>query len=222
MGVKYIGNGVYLPEREEYLVADILKSPKFGGLGTVQFKKFQRAFGSFKQFRSAIDIGANVGLWTRTMARCFERVDCFEPNPECHEAFWANNESVKGQCLISLHTVALGEIAGKTRLNNKLRSTGFTRVDAKHGDLDIEIRTLDSYGFTNVDFIKIDVEGFEYYVVRGGIKTITENKPVIIVEQKPENAERFGVKQLKAVSLLEKWGAYTVDVVSGDYIMSWR
>lgn len=219
MSVKYIGNGVYLPEREEYLIADIMKSPKFGGFGTVQFKKFQRAFASFRQFRFAIDIGANVGLWTRTMARCFERVECFEPNPECHEAFWVNNE---GQPLISLHSVALGEVAGKARLNNKLRSTGFTRIDEKHGDLDIEIRTLDSYGFTDVDFIKIDVEGFEYYVIKGGMKTIQQSKPVIVIEQKPENAERFGVKQLKAVQLLEKWGAYTVDVVSGDYIMAWR
>ena len=32
-------------------------------------------------WRNCIDIGSNVGMWTRELAQKFEQVYCFEPNP---------------------------------------------------------------------------------------------------------------------------------------------
>lgn len=210
-------NGLYLPDRENYLVKDIEASPCFAGAGTVQFKKFQRAFGEIRGWRHAVDIGANCGIWTRVMARCFERVTCFEPNPECHEAFWANNN----EPTIKLHPVGLGNRDCETRLNLVSdKSTAFSRVD-ENGEIEISIRTLDSFELAEVDFIKIDVEGFEHNVIKGGIKTIVENRPVMIVEQKPDNAERHGLKQFGATNLLKKLGMRVIAEVSGDYILGW-
>lgn len=210
-------NGLYLPDRESYLIKDIEVSPYFAGAGTVQFKKFQRAFGEIKGWRHAVDIGANCGIWTRVMARCFERVSCFEPNPECHEAFWANNKEPS----VTLYPVGLGNGNFETRLNLvSEKSTAFSRVD-EGGEIEISIRTLDSFELTEVDFIKIDVEGFEHNVIKGGIKTIVENKPVMIVEQKPGNAERHGLKQFGAINLLKKLGMRILHEVSGDFILGW-
>lgn len=212
----------WLPDREDYLLRDIEASPRFAGGPTVQFKKFARAFPEFLRFRHAVDIGANIGLWTRVMAVCFDRVTAFEPNPECHEAFWLNNPQMMGiDSRITLHAVALGAEPGAITLNTQLRSTGFTKVDAT-GDLFVEQRTLDSFGLVKVDFIKIDVEGWEHNVVKGGIETINRCKPVMIVEQKPNNAELHGLKQYGAVNLLKKWGAVEIANVSGDVIMAWR
>lgn len=213
-------NGVWLPDREDYLVNDILVSPYFAGAGTIQFKKFARAFPEIKQFRHAVDIGSNCGIWTRVMARCFPLVTCFEPQSECHEAFWLNNpwRELDERSQVVLHAYALGEEAGTVRLNTELRSTGFTRVDPE-GNVEVEVRTLDSFDLPEVDFIKIDVEGWEHNVVKGAVETIRKWRPTMIVEQKPCNAERLGMKQFGAVRLLEKWGGKIVADVSGDVIV---
>lgn len=223
-------HGAWLPDREDYLIDDIAQSPRFAGGPTVQFKKFARAFPEFRQFRHAVDIGANVGLWTRVMAACFDRVTAFEPNPECWEAFWLNVPERQGfvdrfasidqDRRIKLHPLALGAEAGEVRLFTKRRSTAFTRVK-DDGDTAVEQRTLDSFDLHDVDFIKIDVEGWEHNVVKGGVETIRRCKPVMIVEQKPNNAELHGLKQFGAVNLLKKWGAREVANVSGDVIMAW-
>lgn len=216
-------HGLWLPDRETYLIEDIEVSPAFAGAATVQFKKFARAFIEFRQFRHAVDIGSNCGLWTRVMARCFAKVTCFEPNPEVAEVFWLNNPPGDPRSEAVLHQVALGAEAGLVRLNTqpKRRSTAFTRVD-DDGDIEVEQATLDSFGLQDVDFIKIDVEGWEHNVVKGGIETIRRCKPVMIVEQKPNNAELHGLKQFGAMHLLKKWGAIEIANVSGDVILAWR
>jgi FkbM family methyltransferase len=215
-------HGAWLPDREDYLVRDIAVSPRFAGGASVQLKKYLRALPEMRQFRHAVDIGANIGLWTRVMAACFDRVTAFEPNPECWEAFWLNNPQTMGlDSRITLHPLALGNEPATLTLNTKLRSTGFTTVD-EAGDLYVEQRTLDSFELTEVDFIKIDVEGWEHNVVKGGVETIRRCKPVMIVEQKPGNAERQGLKQFGAVNLLKKWGAHQVADMAGDIIMAWR
>jgi FkbM family methyltransferase len=211
-------NGVWLPDREEHLVADIMRKPvEFAGSGTFQFRKFAAAFPHIRNFRHGVDIGANCGIWTRVMARCFGLVTAFEPNPEVIECFWLNNPWRENAGLV-LYKNALGEQAGKVRLNTQLRSTAFTRADPD-GDLEVTVRTLDSFNLPQVDFIKIDVEGFEYPVVRGAVETIQKWRPTMIVEQKPDNAERHGFKQYGAVRLLEKMGGKIVTEISGDVIV---
>lgn len=215
-------HGAWLPDRENYLARDIAASPRFAGGPTVQLKKFLRALPLCRQCRHAIDIGANIGLWTRVMAACFDRVTAFEPNPECYEAFWLNNPQTMGiDSRITLHPIALGREATTVAINTTLKSTAFTRVD-EAGDVIAEQRTLDSFGLTEVDLIKIDVEGWEHNVVKGAAETIRRCKPVMIVEQKPNNAELHGLKQYGAVNLLKKWGATEIANISGDVIVTWR
>jgi FkbM family methyltransferase len=55
---------------------------------------------------------------------------------------------------------------------------------------DIKVRTLDSFCFESVDFIKIDVEGMEYDVLRGSTETLMRCRPIVLFEtltrQSPE------------------------------------
>jgi FkbM family methyltransferase len=213
-------NGVWLPDREEHLVNDVLASPMFAGAGSVQFKKYAACIPYIRQFRHAVDIGANCGIWTRVMARCFPLVTAFEPSAEAIECFWLNNpwREMDDRSQIILKAYALGAEPGTIKLNTKLRSSGFTRADPE-GDAEVEIRTLDSFDLPQVDFIKIDVEGFEHPVVKGAVETIRKYRPLLIVEQKPDNAERHGFKQYGAVNLLKKMGANQIADISGDVIM---
>jgi FkbM family methyltransferase len=218
---KYIG-GVWLPDREEHLIPMIEAGPYFAGAKTFQFRKFAAAFPHIKNFRHAVDVGAHCGLWTRVLARCFSIVTAFEPNPELEDCFWMNNpwRKMDERSQIVHKPVGLGHRAEKLKLNTQLpHSTAFTRIDPE-GDTEIEIRTLDSFNLEWVDFIKIDVEGWEANVVRGAETTIRTWQPTLIVEQKPGNAERQGMKQYEAADLLRSWGARPIADISGDVILA--
>ena len=46
----------------------------------------------------------------------------------------------------------------------------------------VNLQTLDSFNFSSVDFIKVDVEGHESTLIDGALKTISSNKPVLLME----------------------------------------
>ena len=79
---------------------------------------------------------------------------------------------------------------------------------------------MDDYEYHNVDFIKIDVEGFENQVVLGAKETLIRNKPIIIVEQKGFS-NRYNETQFEAIDTLKSYGAKVIDQVVKDYILSW-
>jgi len=82
------------------------------------------------------------------------------------------------------------------------------------------IKKLDDYELTDVDFIKIDVEGYENQVVLGAKETLLRNKPIIIVEQKGFS-NRFNESQFEAIDTLKSYGAKVIDQVVKDFILSW-
>ena len=81
----------------------------------------------------------------------------------------------------------------------------------KGGD-QAELRTIDSFGFSNVSLIKIDVEGYEGHVLDGSEKTIRTWRPAIIIEIKggEHDLDKVPPKDRKHVSMvlgrLETWG----------------
>src|SRR5258706_82750 len=71
---------------------------------------------------------------------------------------------------------------------------------------DIPMITIDSLELPVADYIKIDTEGSELNVLRGAEKTIKRCGPVIIVEQKPGHAQRFGYGEKDALPYLQSLG----------------
>lgn len=225
-------NGILLPNYETHLVEHLglPQNPKFAGKGTYQFPKFAACFPLIKKFDHAVDVGGHCGLWSRVFERCFDRVTAFEPVPAHRECF---NGNVPHRDGVTLHPYCLGDKPGTVRLNAHqsvsakskilagVGSTGDTHV-SPNGDLDAEVRTLASFDLIDVDFLKIDVEGYEKFVVQGGEQMIRRDKPAIIVEQKPGHAERYGLKQTEAVKLLQDWGAELVREIHGDFILRWN
>jgi FkbM family methyltransferase len=180
----------------------------------------------------AVDVGAHVGLWSRNLAFAFDTVFAFEPVAEHRECFMKN---VQGIGRVNLLEFALGAEEGMVSIGTEVGSSGNSAVvTSRVGDiesralpvalasvesLNVEMRTIDSYEFDDLDLIKVDVEGFEENVLRGSERTIRTCKPVVIVEQKREMASRFGLPILGAVHLLESWGYKAVEEISGDHIL---
>jgi FkbM family methyltransferase len=189
------------------------------GRPTYQAHKYDEALLHCRRRRVAVDIGANVGLWSWLMCHDFARVEAFEPVADYADC-WAMN-CPQG----NLHRMALGENAGSVSMVALTPgSCGDTTVhigQAGTGKGEVEMRTLDSFGFTEVDLIKCDNEGYELFVMRGAVDTLRRCRPVVIVEQKPGHGKAFGLDDDAAVRFLEKQGMRVKRVMSGDYVMGW-
>ena len=184
------------------------------GRGTYQIKKLRAALLHVKQFRAAIDVGAHCGLWSMHLVKRFGKINAFEPVAAHRECFALNVQAANA----TLHGCALGDKNGMVSIHTAATSSGDSWVD---GAGDIPIRRLDDFELQDVDFIKIDTEGHELFVLRGGEETIRRCKPCLIVEQKPGHGHRFGIGDTDAIPLLESWGAKRREVLSGDFIYSW-
>ena len=79
---------------------------------------------------------------------------------------------------------------------------------------------MDDFNFTRVDFIKIDVEGYEEFVIQGGLETLKKNHPLIIIEQK-SGSDRYGLEKYGSIKELESIGAKVIDRVVDDFIVGW-
>lgn len=220
-------NGIWLPSTDNHLPThfNLMINPLIDGKATYQWRKYVRAMTHVKHRGHAVDIGAQIGLWTRVMALDFERVTSFEPLPEHHECFELNVTVPN----VILHKVALSDGSGEFDLVSPAETTGNTHVMAvgeiadKSRVVTVSAHPMDSFGLTDINFLKIDVEGYELPVVLGAERTIRKYKPVIIIEQKPNgNAERYGRKRLEALDTLKSWGGKVAWEISGDFLVEWK
>lgn len=207
-GWQFPDHELHLPQWMEHPKNQVVLNGRIAYQGRKQLAARQRC----KKMRVAVDVGGHIGLWSFNLANWFETVHAFEPVAEHRECFVENVRDAN----VCLHALALGAEPGMVSMATEQGSSGNTTVA---GAGDIEMVTLDSFGLREVDFIKIDVEGYEENVLKGARETISECKPVIIVEQKRDMATRFGLQMLGAVEFLTDMGYKVAEEISGDYIM---
>lgn len=217
--------GIALPDSDTHFEQQILANPVWAGMGTYQFRKFDRMMKLIPEAcrRSAVDVGAHVGLWSRVMALKFRRVTAFEANPAMFECL-QHNTAPSGK--VTVFQCALGDKQGQASLAIDEANTGNTHIEKMEelGSIPltaVPVSRLDSFTTWEPDFIKIDVEGYEYFVIKGGEATIKRYKPFMLVEQKPGHAERHGIKTGDAINLLRSWGARVAFEDAGDYAIVW-
>jgi len=138
---------------------------------------------------TAIDIGANHGIFTYFLSKKCKYVQSFEPNPLPYKLLKFKTRKTKN---IFTHNIGLSSSSGVMSMQIPLDSNGkqiSTRGTLSMCDgskncekIEVDVKTLDEFNFTDVTFIKIDVEGFENSVLDGAAATIQNNKPIIFIE----------------------------------------
>ncbi len=162
-------------------------------------------------YRNALDIGSNIGQWTRPLSKLFDKVICFEPNPNFRECFDKNiteSNVILHPYALSSHEHTADQGKTDTHLNHKIGDT-----EPRNGN--VECRALDSFKFTEVDYVKIDVDGFEVPLLEGAKETLTINSPVINIEMK--RRKRPDITR-KATSILNDLGYTYVKTTKSDEI----
>jgi len=178
-----------------------LKTAERRGNGVVanyQLEQLKLAVRHCKQTRLAVDVGAHVGIVSYQLSNIFEQVESFEINPDLYPCL---EENLKRQNCnnVTLHKHGLGHEDATVAITRKAKTLGTHITPRATGD--IPIKPLDSYNFENVDFIKIDVEGFETNVIKGAFETIRKYRPVILFECK-EHGERYGFRNIEPLTIL--------------------
>ena len=142
-----------------------------------------------RKFDTAIDGGAHIGTWTVCMSHRFRRVISFEPASDTFACLVRNALSVNAE----LNHAALGPVSGRCTLIDDPMRIGNTGARVTfYGAGDIPVIAIDDLGLSDLDFLKLDLEGCELSALRGALKTIERCKPTIMVECKEFNPPRNG------------------------------
>lgn len=184
-------NGWFLPDWDTHLAEHMAKNGN-------EYQKRQRdyALSHVKQHRTAVDVGGNIGTWARDFAEVFDRVHAFEPQADCRQCF-EQNLPQELYSNVRLHPQALSPHSGTQEFYTDKISCGNAGLN-KQGVLDgptkdkpnaerlavrtVETLALDSLELQDVDFIKIDTQGYELEVLKSAERTLEQCKPVLCLE----------------------------------------
>jgi FkbM family methyltransferase len=137
---------------------------------------------------TAVDVGANRGVYAFALAAVAGEVHAFEANPDYAE-FARNMLGARAR----VHEVALSNARGRAPFfvpiaddGSELHLAGNLKNThpqfARRRVVDARVETLDAYGLGGVSFIKVDVEGSELEVLEGAAATIARDRPVLLLE----------------------------------------
>lgn len=148
------------------------------------------ALSLFEGGRVALDGGANVGAYTRILLERFEEIHAFEPARDTFEALKRNVQEWGGGDRVHLYQMALSDKEENVRMRGKPGHRSVTRRISGPGD--IPAMPLDALELTELDFIKLDLEGYEARALRGASETLARLKPYVLFEDKEHKAGFYG------------------------------
>lgn len=175
-----------------------------------------------------VDIGAQSGLYS-IYAKFLPNSTfySFEPFPQ---TFKLLNDNIELNNIQNVKTFNIG-------LSNKKETTLLNTCKSHNGlhtignnvqrfndieQITINVDTLDNLFYKQdipVDYIKIDTEGWEYYILLGGINTIQKYKPKIQMEWYLDNLKQCNVEPSKLYELIDNLGYKIVKRLNEEYFL---
>lgn len=158
--------------------------------------------------RTAVQAGGNMGLWPRRLAEIFARVITFEPDDISRACLQRNVPPS-----VQVRAEALGAAPGWCAMAHS--SLG------SHHVLDgraVEVTTIDSLGIDDLDFLQLDIEGYEWHALAGAVETIRRCRPLIQVELRDFTA-RYGKSDQDVRTLLASLGYREVSQQPGNDVV---
>jgi FkbM family methyltransferase len=186
----------------------------------------EKAFKYVTQFNNAIDVGCWIGDSTSQMSDKFKNIQGFEASLEVYQCCL---ENLKNRNLLNcnIHNIGLSNQNGQVMFyNGKSNFSGWISSKTSFEEtsitnkLIVEGKRLDDFNYQNIDFIKIDVDSHEGFLLDGARKFLKENSPVVLIEiKKTIHKDRQDNNMPDPASILEELGYTMVEkVAKWDYI----
>ncbi len=168
-----------------------------------------------------LDVGGNIGVYSILLRDYFAQVYSFEPNPVTYEILKANFVLTGARNIKAINKALSSEEGQVPIFVPKNGNLGWATLDAQHHDIavdrtDIECTTLDSFvkshdiNAGNIRLIKIDVEGHETSVIKGGASTLSEFRIPLLCEILSDS------KGIELISFLENLGYVKFEIFKRD------
>jgi FkbM family methyltransferase len=175
-----------------------------------------------------VDVGANFGYHTLFCASCVGpsgHVYALEPVPSNYRLLKRHIALNNFDRQITLIPKAASDLPGGTLELHGVQNgvslvAGMHKDDADGITLSVPVTTLDeclAHRSKPVNLIKIDVEGAEYLVLRGAVKLLAQDRPLLIIEVHSFALPSFGIsveafrKELETLGYIER----VIDTVAG-------
>ncbi len=187
---KFVGQRIALEKYEPYLTELMLSKIKKGDV--------------------VLDIGANIGYYAVLFADKVGKkgkVIAIEPDPINFEILQKNIKENKIFNVVAVQA-AVGNENKKMKIFESKENFGDHRMWGDGQSLPVFCRKLDDLlkelEYQKIDFIKMDVQGFESLVIEGGEKIIEKNKPIIFFEYWPWGNKKAGSDIKKMMNFFKK------------------
>lgn len=152
---------------------------------------------------SVVDAGAMIGDHTSFYAKHQCSVFAFEPNQHAFECLEYNTRSFGN---VACFNCALSDCEEEIEID-VLENAGASYLRRDNGcGAKVKTFRLDCFEIENVSFIKIDVEGFEQFVLAGGKKTIEDSRPFMLIEVNSGALERAGSSRFELIRMIDLMG----------------
>ena len=161
---------------------------------------------------AALDIGAFIGSHSFEYLKHASCVVSFEPNPS---AFACLSHNCPGSIKINM---ALGDKATNRYWTRIYPNCGASYLaDEPSPDcLVVPVRTLDSFQLPpRIGYVKIDAEGEEVAILRGGRETFLKHRPNMCIEINGAALRRTGTSPEELISMLRSYGYNTEPIWPG-------
>jgi FkbM family methyltransferase len=213
----YQAHNWWFPDQDTHFAGMLEKNIKKGGGPVYQEPVRKVSIGLCDRKGLALDIGANVGLWSQDLCKEFDQVIAFEPVADFRACLLKNVTATN----FEVRACALGESDTQINMIITADNTGHSHVDtASIGAGSIPMYRLDSLNLPHIDYIKIDCEGYENTILRGAKETILKYRPIMVVEHK-KHKDVGHTDTVQALDTLISWGAKILTSVKNDYVLGW-
>jgi len=146
-----------------------------------------------KNKRTVIEAGGNGGFYIKKYSDLFNKVITFEPDDMNFKCLTLNMLNLGVNNVVKIQA-CLGNEHKNVSITTSIKNTGAYRIE-QGVDGNIPTFLIDDLNSTDCDLIHLDIEGFEYFALKGAEETIKKNKPVIAVEWM-NHGEKYGCSDL--------------------------
>ncbi len=163
-----------------------------------------------------LDIGSLYGIFSLTFTALNQNGKAFaiEPSPKCFKVLELNRKLNPDKDIIPIN-LALGPEQGQLDMHYEWIHLIANHNSPKQHPIQVEMITLDQFVESNEvkpDIIKIDVDGYEGPVIRGGHNFLSKSDPIIFLELHGEWIKRYSHTPDSIANTLKDYGYHFLDL----------